>query len=156
MTKFSYSDYFSQFRNGRRKCLADLSRQQGDSRRGGSPEPPEWVFVGAGDPFIVAWSAFCVCGVVVVWTGAFQISFTAQGNFREKDWRMMFPMCNHPTLLCLSSLVGMLILWFLPSGVEMWKPSIIWQHPHPTACWRKTKMDGFLCMMLPILGRLDA
>ncbi|KAM4723293.1 LOW QUALITY PROTEIN: ankyrin repeat and SOCS box protein 2-like [Anableps anableps] len=38
MTKFSYSDYLSQFRNAGRKCGDDL---QGANRRGGSPEPPE-------------------------------------------------------------------------------------------------------------------
>ena len=48
MTKFSYSDYLSQFRNAGRKCNVQL-RLRGDSRRGdnlsdGTSEP-EWVFV---------------------------------------------------------------------------------------------------------------
>ncbi|XP_012710194.2 ankyrin repeat and SOCS box protein 2 isoform X1 [Fundulus heteroclitus] len=41
MTKFSYSDYLSQFRNAGRKRGDDVSRLQGDNSGGGSPEPPE-------------------------------------------------------------------------------------------------------------------
>lgn len=45
MTKFSYSEYLSQFRNAGGKCNNVVSRRRGDGRRGdGASDEPEWVF----------------------------------------------------------------------------------------------------------------
>lgn len=58
MTKFSYSEYLSQFRNAGGKCNNVVSRLRGDRRRGDAQSDitsePEWVFC-------LVWHRDCVC-----------------------------------------------------------------------------------------------
>lgn len=46
--------------------------------------------------------------------------------------------------------------WSLPLGEGMRRLLMIWQHPLLTAWWQRTKMGGYLCMMLPSLDRPNA